>query len=71
MWPKLELGFEFVFNQRDTVDWGRTWFVDFSAGKNRLVLFERSHNSVAIDANPDEYLLVEKSSFKVVGLSFF
>ena len=26
----------------DTVNWGRKWFVDFNAGKTKLVLFERS-----------------------------
>ena len=60
LWQKLELGFELVSNQRDTVDWGRTWFVDFNTGKHQLVSFDRSHNSVAIDVNPDEFLLAEK-----------
>ena len=30
---------------RDTVDWGRNWFVDFNAGKTQLVLFDQSNNT--------------------------
>ena len=44
LWQKLQLGFEFGSNPRDTVDLDRTWFVDFNAGKNQLVSFDRSHN---------------------------
>ena len=44
--------------------------MDFNAGKNQLVSFDKSHNSVTIDVNPDEFPLAEKSSFKMLGLSF-
>ena len=30
---QLELASELVSDLRDTVDWGRKWFVDFSDGK--------------------------------------
>ena len=63
---KLELVFDLKFNLQDTVDWGRTCLVDFYAGKYQLVLFDRSHNSGAIDAKIDEFLLAEKSTFKML-----
>ena len=31
---------ELESNPRDTVDWGRTWLVDFNAGKTQLVLLD-------------------------------
>ena len=40
---------EFESNLWDTVEWDRTWIVDFNAGKNQLVSLGRSHNSGAID----------------------
>ena len=64
------MAFKLGSNPQDTVDLGRTWFVDFKAGKNQLVSFDKSHNSVTIDANPDEFLHAEKSSFKMLRLSF-
>ena len=33
---------------RDTSDLGRKWLVDFNAGKNQLVSFDRSNNTGAI-----------------------
>ena len=33
LWQKLELASELESDQRDTVDWGRKWLVDFNAGK--------------------------------------
>ena len=41
-----------------------------SAGKTQLVLFDRSNNTGAIDVKMDGSALVEKSSFKMLGLSF-
>ena len=32
-----------------TLDWGRTWLVDFIAGKTQLVSFDWSDNTGAID----------------------
>ena len=55
---------------RDTVVWGRKWLVDFNAGKNRLVSFDRSRNNVAIDVKMDGSVLEKKSSFKMLGLTF-
>ena len=61
---------EFEFDLQDTVDWGRKWLVDFNAGKTQLVLFDRSNNTGAIDVKMDGSVLEEKSSFKILGLTF-
>ena len=50
--------------------WGSKWFVDFSAGKTQLVLFDWSNNTSAIDVKMDGSILEEKSSFKMPGLTF-
>ena len=55
---------------RDTVDWGRKWLVDFNAGKTQLVSFDRSKNTGAIDVKMDGSVLEEKTSFKMLGLTF-
>ena len=52
------------------MDWGKKWLVDFNVGKTQLVLFDRSNNIGSIDVNMDGYLLGEKSSFKMLGLTF-
>ena len=52
------------------MDWGRKWLVDFNAGKTQLVLFDRSNNTVAIDVKMNGSVLEEKSSFKMLGLTF-
>ena len=44
--------------------------VDFNAGKTQLVLFDRSNNTGAIDVKIDGSVLEEKSSFKMLGLTF-
>ena len=49
MWQQLELASELESNQQNTVDWGRKWLVDFSAGKTQLVSFDWSNNTGAID----------------------
>ena len=49
---------------------GRKWLVDFNAGKTQLVSFNQSNNTAAIDVKMDESLLEEKSSFKMLGLTF-
>ena len=54
----------------DTVDWGRKWFVYFNVGKAQLVSFDRSNNSGAIDVKMDGFVLEEKSSLKMRGLTF-
>ena len=53
------------------MDWGRKWLVDFNAGKTQLVLFAQSNNTGAIDMKMDGFVLEEKSSFKMLGLTFF
>ena len=56
---------------RDTVDWGRTWLLDFNSGKIQLVLFDRFNNTGAIDVKMDGSAFEEKSSFKMLELTFF
>ena len=53
-----------------TVDWGRKWLVDFNTGKTQLVLFDRPNKTGPIDMKMDEFVFVEKSSFKMLGLTF-
>ena len=52
------------------MDWGRKWLVDFNAGKTQLVLFDRSNNNGSIDVEMDGSVLEEKSSFKMLVLTF-
>ena len=49
---------------------GKKWLVDFNAVKTRLVLFDWSNNNGSIDVKMDEFFLEEKSSFKMLGLTF-
>ena len=55
---------------RDTVHWGWKWLVDFNAGKTQLVWFEQSKNTGTIDVKMDGCVLEEKTSFKMLGLTF-
>ena len=52
------------------MDSGKKWLVDFNAGKTQLVLFDRSNNNGSTDVKMDGYVLEEKSSFKMLGLTF-
>ena len=52
------------------MDWGRKWLVDFNAGKTQLVSFDWSNNNGSIDVKMDGSVLEEKSSFKMLGLTF-
>ena len=61
---------ELESNLRDTVDSGRKGLVDFTAGKTQLVSFDQFNNNGAIDVKIDESVLKEKSSFKMLGLTF-
>ena len=70
LWQQLELASSLESDLRDTVDWGRKWLVDFNAGKAQLVLFDRSKNTGAIDMKMDGSILEEKTSFKMLGLTF-
>ena len=55
---------------RDTVHWGKKRLVGFNAGKTQLVLFDWSNNNGSIDVKKDGSALEEKSSFKILGLTF-
>ena len=55
---------------RDIVDWGKKWLVNFNAGKTQLVLFDQSNNTGAVDVKMDGSVFEEKSSFKMLGLTF-
>ena len=70
MWQQLELASELESDLRDMVDWGKKWLVDFSAGKTQLVSFDRSNNSGFIDVKMGGSILEEKSSLKILGLTF-
>ena len=52
------------------MDWGRKWLVDFNAGKTQLVSLDWSNNIGAADVKMDWSVLEEKSSFKMLGLTF-
>ena len=54
----------------ETLWTGKKWLVDFNAGKTRLVLFDLSNNNGFIDLERDGSVLEEKSSFKMLGLTF-
>ena len=71
LWQQLELASELESDLQDTVDWGKKWFVDFNAGKTQLVSFHRSNNNDSIDVKMGGSILEEKSSFKMLGLTFF
>ena len=70
LWQQLKLASELESDLRDTVDWGKKWLVDFNAGKTQLVSFDQSNNTGAIDVKMDGSVLEEKSSFKMLGLTF-
>ena len=53
------------------MDWERKWLLDFNAGKTQLVLFDWSNNTGAINVKMDESILEEKSSVKMLGLTFW
>ena len=67
---QLELVSELESDLRDTMDWGRKWPLDFKAGKTQLISFEWSNNTDAIDVKMDRSVLEEKSSFKMLELTF-
>ena len=52
------------------MDWGKKWLVDFKAGKTQLVSFDLSNNNGSIDVKMGGSILEEKSSFKMLGLTF-
>ena len=48
----------------------RKWLVNFNARKTRLVSLDQSNNTGAIDVKMDGSVLEEKSSFKILWLTF-
>ena len=70
LWQQLELASELESDLRDTLDWGKKWLVDFSAGKTQLVLLDRSNNNGSIDKILGGSILEEKSYFKMLVLTF-
>ena len=70
LWHQLELTYELESDLRDLVDWGRKWLVGFNAGETQRVLFDRSNNTAANDVKMDGSVLEEKSSFRMLGLTF-
>ena len=52
------------------MNWGKKWLVDFNAGKTQLVSYSRSNDNGSIDVKMDGSILEEKSSFKMLGLTF-
>ena len=50
---------------------GETWLAYLKAGETLLVPFDQSNNNGSIDVKVDGSALEEKSSFKMLGLTFF
>ena len=71
LWQQLELASELESDLQDTVDWGKKWlFVDFSSGKIQLVSFDWFNANGSTDVKMDGPVHEEKSSFKMLGLTF-
>ena len=70
LWQQLEMASELESDLQDTVDWGKKWLVDFNAGKTQLVLFDPSNKNVSIDVKMNGSVVEEKSSFRMLGLTF-
>ena len=70
LWQQLELASELESDLRDMVDWGKKWLVDFNAEKTQLVSFDWSNNNGSIAVKMGGSILEEKSSFKMLGLTF-
>ena len=71
MWQQLELACERESDLRDTVGWGKKWLIDFNAREAQLISSHWSNNSGVIDVKVDGFALEEKSSFKILELSFY
>ena len=52
------------------MDWRKKWLDDCNAGKPQLVSFDWSNNNGFVDVKMDGFVLKEKSSFKMLGLTF-
>ena len=60
LWQQIELASELESDLRDTVDWGKKWLVDFSAGKTQMVSFDNPNNNCSIDVKMDGSVPEEK-----------
>ena len=65
MWQQLEFVSELEFDLRDTVDWDKKGFFDFSAWKTQLVLFDQWNNNGSTDVK-----MYGSVPFKMLGLIF-
>ena len=70
LWQQLELASELESDLQDMVDWGKKWLVDFNVVKTQLVSFDQFNNNGSIDVKIGGSILEEKSSFKMLGLTF-
>ena len=66
-WP---LNLNRIYEILEVTGSGRKWLADFNAGKSQLVLFDRSNNIDAINVKIGRSVLEEKSTFKILGLTF-
>ena len=67
LWQQLELTSELESDLQDTVDWGRKWHFDFSAGKTQVILFDWSNNTGAIGVKIDGSVLEENYLLRYCG----
>ena len=67
---ELELASKVESDLQDTVDWDRKCLADFNVRKTQLVSFDWCNNTGAIDVKVDRSVLEEKSSFKMLELTF-
>ena len=70
MRQQLELTSELKSDLLDTTDWGSRQLVDFDNEKYNTDSFDRLNNSGAVHVKMDGSVLNEKSSFKILGVSF-
>ena len=70
MRQQLELTSELKSDLLDTIDWGSRQLVDFDNEKYNTDSFDRLNNSGAVHVKMDGSVLNEKSSFKILGVSF-
>ena len=68
---QLELDSELRSDLLDTVDSGKKRFVDLNDRRNKIDLFDQFNNSATICVKIDRSVIKGKSSFKLLGVSFF
>ena len=70
LWEQLELASELESVLQGLVNQDRKCFVDFNAGKSQLVSFAWFNNTGVILVKMNGSVFEEKSSFKMLGLTF-